>query len=234
MPRRVLRYQEDEREMMEEVDRRTNVLRLLCPHTFCHVAEPLPLDKIEVVMGRLTSEGNYDRRTGDWASCQPYPLVREGDLRVDVMGYVNLTRPRLKIKVHTTNKKDGLEDKLDYEALFAHNEFIGIVHYDVKKPYTLDCREIPDDGRPYPNKSLDMKGMEMSRNPDNKAIILNLGDGKRRTYDDEIGRGFVAGTFDFWRQNPEVVGGYVAKQLIYAAQQDPRVKEIQEKALKAA
>ncbi len=231
LPNRAIRLGKDIDLVYDELFRRINVLCLLSPHTFCHASDPVSQDKIDGAMNRLTHDGNYDRRTGDWASCKPYPLVRDGDLRVDVMGYVNLARPRLKVKVHVTNKGEGLEDKLDYEALLSGNEFLGIVHYDVKKPYSFSLRADTEysKGKSY----VAIEGMEMSRNPDNRAIILNMGNGKKRTYDDEIGRQFVAGTFDFWRKHPEVVGGHVAQQLIYAAQRDPRVKEIQEKALKA-
>ena len=119
---------------------------------------------------------------------------------------------------------DGIDDKLDIEELFCGNEFRGIVHYHVEKPYTLNALK---EGQVIDPDSAALTMIEMSRSPDNEAIFLNFGDGKRRTYKDEIGANYVAGTFDFWKNHPEVIGGPIARQIIERASTNPEFLYIQ-------
>ncbi len=204
--------------VIEESDKRINLLLLLAPHGFCQAPAPLPESDIVRIMDYITRKENYGEPSGGWMSTAPLPIVRDGRLRIDVMSYLNTKRPRLKIKIHATNARDGLEDKLDIEELFKGDEFLGVVHYHVDKTYTLHKLGYDDEK---------IKGLEISRSPDNEAVIINLGGGKRRTYEDEIGRNFVAGTFEFWKAHPHVVGGYLAAQLAKVIAEDPRVSVIQ-------
>jgi len=72
-----------------------------------------------------------------------------------------------------------------------------------------------------------MSKIEISRSPDNEAIMLDLGEGKKIRYKDDIGSNYVAGTFDFWKNHPEVFGGPLARQLIERASTDSSFRDIQ-------
>lgn len=175
-------------------------------------------------LNHLTSLDQYSAPSGGWRRCKPYTIHGRGNFRTEVMGYLNVERPRFKLKLTAKNKLDCLEDKLDLEGLFQESEFRGMVHYHVEKSATFWA--LIKEGVVWPG-SVSVNHIEISRNPDNRAIIADLGEGKKRTYSDVLGDNFVAGTFDFWKNNPGVLGGQALSQLLQAVESDSRIRDIQ-------
>lgn len=212
-------------ETYEECLYHLNLLLLISPHTFCQPPRELTEQYVAHVLNYVTSPANYGDPSGGWRRTAPLTIAREGALRADVMGYIHTEKPRFKLKLVAKNRKGELEDKLDLEQLFHNHEFVGIVHYHVEKPYTF---RVLENAELIEKTESHLTRLELSRNPDNKAIIIDCGSGKKRTHTDEIGNTFVAGTFDYWKEHPEVVGGPLARQLAHALRTDDRVAALQQ------
>ncbi|MEK6898825.1 MAG: hypothetical protein AABW79_01890 [Nanoarchaeota archaeon] len=214
--------------LYKKFEKKLNFLLLLSPHTFCQIENELAEPVVIGAVNQLTSLDHYGAPSGGWRRCRPYTLHGCGDFRMEVMGYLNVERPRFKLKIFAKNRLYGLEDKLDLEGLFQENGFKGVVHYHVEKSATFGA--LIKEGIIWP-EATNIDHIEISRNPDSKAIIADLGEGKKRTYSDVLGDNFVAGTFDFWRDNPEVLGGPALSQLLRAVEGDSRIRDIQLRSL---